>query len=166
MSKVEITPELLAELKSKAEYATPGPWEYREDNAAGYNIESQNDYIVYSGTDSDCECDYGCEKESNAAYIAAANPKVVLALLDEIDRLNKLMALWRHDYEVLVDTCSKIRKEAHWLADQCATCADAASEAGVCDDGECGIDKCKFGNADYFMEAARKAVETENEHNS
>lgn len=167
MDKIEITPELLADIKAKAEKATPGPWEYREDNAAGYNIESQNDYIVYSGTDSDCECDYGCEKESNAAYIAAANPAVILDLIEDyggkqqalygifllVDQLKDCLNLEadvsvegtiqgaiiqiNHDDTAKKFEIERLEKEANWLAKQLSRQCQADDEI------ECGK-SCEF----------------------
>lgn len=109
MNKPEITNKKLEELKQLAEAATPGPWRYRENNAAGYDIESQDDFIVYSGVDSDYECEYGCEKESNAAYIAAASPDFILAVIEDD------MQLLRKNRR-LSNEITKLNKMVDWFA--------------------------------------------------
>lgn len=67
-NEIEVTSELLSELKNAAIEVTPGPWvAYRSDDQA--RIAPIKALI------------------SNAAFIALANPAVVLALIDEIERL-------------------------------------------------------------------------------
>ncbi len=74
------------ELRKLAEEATPGPWwnsmldiRYTEDSGARSNIARLH------GTLGKTEYEM-----RNAEYIAAANPSVVLSLLDEIDELKRL----------------------------------------------------------------------------
>lgn len=73
-------------LRRLAEAATPGPWRtYRESDFDGIMIES----------DSKCICAFDTwehrpdEREPDAAFIAAANPTTVLALLDDNEALRK-----------------------------------------------------------------------------
>lgn len=92
----------LEELKKKAEAATPGPWE--RHNAADVftplGAESRNS-IACDNNDgwhiADCsqgptsvngeliEMDFG-ERRANADFIAAANPAVVLELIERLER--------------------------------------------------------------------------------
>lgn len=68
-----MTPETIAELRRLAEAATPGPWSYFGPDQHGCDpcIESADHYVTdLHATDED------------AAYIVAANPAVMLALLD------------------------------------------------------------------------------------
>ena len=80
MSDIEITPELLADLKCCAECIKP---EHRQWFLNDYKrwVEVHDDYQVIV-----------CHPEhiSQALpFIAEANPAVVLALVDEIERLRK-----------------------------------------------------------------------------
>jgi len=72
MSDKPMTQEELAEIRDLAEKATPGPW---EDVAACL----------------ECPREVGISRQ-DLAYIAAANPKTVLALLDEVKRLREEVA--------------------------------------------------------------------------
>lgn len=86
MSKIEITPELLADLTAKAEKATPGPWEQHEHYPFAII-----DYVL----NTICEIGKGSvyqDCEANAEYIAAANPSVILALIENYE--NKKEALY------------------------------------------------------------------------
>jgi hypothetical protein len=82
---LEITPEMLDELKFKSRAATPGPWKlYKQSsedrgNSYGVKVPAPVHWIVPP-------LNIPCE---NAAHIAAANPAVILALLAEIERLNQ-----------------------------------------------------------------------------
>ena len=68
-----VTPEMLAELRRLAEAATPGPWA-----TAAFQLVIDVARRIDVGM---------CGHRDDAAYIAAANPAVVLALLDERDAL-------------------------------------------------------------------------------
>lgn len=68
------------ELRKLALAATPGPWQAQQRN------KQEAIYIVGPDcTPPACHAFYA----DNAAYIAAANPDAVLALLDEVERLHK-----------------------------------------------------------------------------
>ena len=82
---MSLNPKLLADLKAKAEAATPGPWGVFETGSSitVYLPES------YLGNHIACMARGGVPAEeefSNAAYIAAANPATILALIAEIER--------------------------------------------------------------------------------
>ncbi|ELX9510036.1 ead/Ea22-like family protein [Enterobacter hormaechei] len=84
-------------LREAAEKATPGRWEYYPGNTSiEYNVDSMDEgqgSIVYvdSGDFTKKQTDL------NGAFIAAANPATVLALLDELkakdNRINRLEAI-------------------------------------------------------------------------
>ena len=74
------------ELRRKALAATPGEWEVDGpplDSGGTYGINAIPDgcAVVWWGSNQD----EGIRREEDAAYIAAANPQVVLSLLDDLD---------------------------------------------------------------------------------
>lgn len=80
-----------AELRRLAKAATPGPWtlyvpeDYQgPDELPGYGVECAEGRAIVWGA---LEPETGCQFDRDAEFIAAANPKTILALLDEIDRL-------------------------------------------------------------------------------
>ena len=75
------TPDL-AELRRLAENATPGPWEWDDDHARPGLRHGRS----FGGVLFRCGALYGPDA-ADAAFIAAANPAVVLALLAERDAL-------------------------------------------------------------------------------
>ena len=80
------------QLKQAAMAATPGPWLYetskRPGSAGNYQL------ILSEDENSVAEC-YGTDHEdaANGRYIAAANPAVILALLECVDAL-RLQQKW------------------------------------------------------------------------
>lgn len=94
---MNVTPELLAELRQKAEAATPGPWATKYNLTRVYRAHgdprvSQNE-IARSLFESKPESIV--RARNNATYIAAANPALLLALLDEIERLREACDQWK-----------------------------------------------------------------------
>ncbi|EMT4912631.1 TPA: ead/Ea22-like family protein [Pseudomonas aeruginosa] len=87
-----------AELRRLAEAATPGPWEYQAPLKV---LAADRTWIVLIAL-SHANCR---EDKANSRFIAANNPKTVLALLDEIDRLkaenNALRKFSAEAYQVL-----------------------------------------------------------------
>ncbi|WP_377647326.1 ead/Ea22-like family protein [Pseudomonas aeruginosa] len=79
-----------AELRRVAEAATPGPWSCNRHRAivGGPTFEFTNG-AAQQQIAMACWQSWMHEEElrNNAEFIAAANPKTILALLDEIDRL-------------------------------------------------------------------------------
>ncbi|HBO9008113.1 TPA: ead/Ea22-like family protein [Pseudomonas aeruginosa] len=80
-----------AELRRLAEAATPGPWtlyvpeDYQgPEELPGYGVECAEGRAIVWGA---LEPETGCQFDRDAEFIAAANPKTILALLDEIDGL-------------------------------------------------------------------------------
>lgn len=145
MSKVEIPAELLADLKRKAQKATPGPWAFwiLEGPLLGGNYQVRS----HADPDEDFVCRH-VESAANAKYIAAASPDAVLALVERIE---------------------KQEKEADWLAkncqgvDNCPYLAlgwenDRPDWCQCTDTVEDGFD-CYEDPIDCWREAAREAVE-------
>ncbi|HCH0514881.1 TPA: ead/Ea22-like family protein [Pseudomonas aeruginosa] len=80
-----------AELRRLAKAATPGPWtlyvpeDYQgPEELPGYGVECAEGRAIVWGA---LEPETGCQFDRDAEFIAAANPKTILALLDEIDGL-------------------------------------------------------------------------------
>lgn len=96
--RIEITPELLAGLKDKAEKATSGPWIY-DDGCVYLTYDPPNENRVHDWSRRYhrfvCDFDdgeyhqYESEEEAraNAHYVAAVNPAVILALIARIEEL-------------------------------------------------------------------------------
>jgi hypothetical protein len=81
---IEITPKLLADLRQKAEAATPGEW------LIGYGGMAGDDYAVIITRfwkNEICELNPRSYRRENAEFITACNPAVMLALVAEIERL-------------------------------------------------------------------------------
>lgn len=96
-------------LRELAEAATPGPWrEYPRCDSAGQHdacgVESEikdesyhSGYVSVFHSDAYDECTHPISA-ANAAFIAAANPTAVVALLDENERLRASHALRDEGY--------------------------------------------------------------------
>ncbi|MFA3817008.1 ead/Ea22-like family protein [Escherichia marmotae] len=99
------------ELREAAEKATPGPWEYYPGNTSiEYNVDSMVEdqgSIVYvdSGDFTQKQTDL------NGAFIAAANPATVLALLDERERNQQYIKRRDQENEDIALTVGKLRVE-------------------------------------------------------
>lgn len=99
------------ELREAAEKATPGPWEYYPGNTSiEYNVDSMVEdqgSIVYvdSGDFTQKQTDL------NGAFIAAANPATVLALLDELERNQQYIKRRDQENEDIALTVGKLRVE-------------------------------------------------------
>ncbi|MCY6845714.1 ead/Ea22-like family protein [Escherichia coli] len=99
------------ELREAAEKATPGPWEYYPGNTSiEYNVDSMVEdqgSIVYvdSGDFTQKQTDL------NGAFIAAANPATVLALLDERERNQQYVKRRDNENEDIALTVGRLRVE-------------------------------------------------------
>lgn len=90
MSKVELTPAKLADIKKKAEAAEtqgPSPWEFVK------TVEENHIYFEVRDND-DCQL----VTQEEAEHIAEANPATVLAMVQEIESLQ--IALRRALYQL------------------------------------------------------------------
>ena len=76
----------VAELRRLAEAATPGPWDYYRPHP-NYRAYAVDRVMPGGHLGEDVATTGDVYAEENGAYIAAANPAVVLALLDERDAL-------------------------------------------------------------------------------
>ena len=76
----DLTPEKLAELRRLAEAATPGPW--RTEYLMGAGNDLLTAIIAGRATPDDLRVIGSTLAERDGQFIAAANPSVVLALLD------------------------------------------------------------------------------------
>lgn len=84
-----------AELRRLAEAATPGPWRdvksqaWVSRNSQGPSDKTGSVLIAVCGKMKDRELvRFNADRwRANAAFIAAANPIAILALLDEVERL-------------------------------------------------------------------------------
>lgn len=106
--EIKITPVLLAKLKNKAiSVIKDGPcgayWKY-EDTVAGYD-DGLADQLCYYEDDSDGGFYVPIENLELvdgvlAKYIAAANPAVILALIDRIEKDRELIEFLRISNEI------------------------------------------------------------------
>lgn len=85
------------ELRKLAEAATPGPWEW-------LSFTSRNSYFpIMAENQKIMVCDVGFGKAekaaANSAYIAATDPKQVIALLDEIVQIRAELEQSKRDAE-------------------------------------------------------------------
>lgn len=96
--QIEITSELLADLKDKAQKATAGPWVYYDECVyLAYDPSNKNRVHDWSSRHPRFICDFDDgeyhqyesteEARANAHYVAAANPAVMLALIARIEEL-------------------------------------------------------------------------------
>lgn len=129
-----VNAEMLENLKRLAQKAVPGPWSvdslgniFREPHA----IDEDWQPIVLLAKSSLGEY---APAEANAAYIAALSPDVALALVDEIERLNKEIKSLREIENGLSEDnfslssqyvednkkIAQLEKEANWLANMLA----------------------------------------------
>ncbi|EDN6235207.1 ead/Ea22-like family protein [Salmonella enterica] len=87
-------------LREAAERATPGPWEMEHENIWFKDAEGYTKHLMYAyqGDDVDDQQDH-----DNTAYIAAFNPKVVLALLDELEAKDETIATQQQEIRTLLN---------------------------------------------------------------
>jgi hypothetical protein len=93
-----LTPEARERLADAARAATPGPWQFAENDMA--HMEGDDFYIVACDDAREVEVALlprDCGWPNNAAYIAAASPDVVLALLESEARLREALER-QHDH--------------------------------------------------------------------
>ncbi|MCI0909593.1 ead/Ea22-like family protein [Pseudomonas aeruginosa] len=115
-----------AELRRLAKAATPGPWVTdAQKNGAIFNIESESgDMCIAMSQENPAptRLEINEQRRANAEWIAAANPKTILALLDEIDGLRSRLEIDErtpHDgiacrdetIKVLDEKCDRLKAE-------------------------------------------------------
>lgn len=77
-----MTSDETTKLRELANAATPGPWSKDIFDVCAWDVER-----VVAKTDGEFSPPAFNECQSNAAFIAAADPQAVIALLDEVDAL-------------------------------------------------------------------------------
>lgn len=101
------------ELRKLAEAATPGPWEWLSFTSRNsyFPIMAENQKIMV------CDAGFGkAEKATNnSAYIAAANPQQVIALLDEIAQLRAEVEQSKRDAESFEFKAQRLRNVVNML---------------------------------------------------
>ncbi len=87
MSKEPMTEERIAEIRARAEAATPGPWWTHKSFEVIYGQKSGFDSLIVCALESE-DFMYSKERDmqANAAFIAHAREDIP-ALLDEVERL-------------------------------------------------------------------------------
>lgn len=112
-------------LREAAEKATPGRWEYYPGNTSiEYNVDSMDEdqgSIVYvdSGDFTQKQTDL------NGAFIAAANPATVLALLDELEAAEKRIAELSHHLQCAHAFVEHTKAFGHAASNGILCCGDA-----------------------------------------
>lgn len=81
--RAPLTPAERADLRQKAEEATPGPWEHVPFSDEVIEAADREHTQIATSNDS----------VADAAYIAAISPDRLLALLDEVERLEEKIRL-------------------------------------------------------------------------
>ncbi len=161
---IDLSPEFIAHLKTLAQKATPGPWELT-------GIPSVTDILSIGA----CRLIGSPYKIQDAAYIAAAHPSVMLALLSRIEDLEKIVAGSLYGlYAEAHARAERLEKEADWLAENleyacfnkddgsgCFTCNQLCPELvnELKMKNRDGIKTCRGATQYGWREAARKAVE-------
>ena len=166
-----ITPELLQHLSEAAQKATPGPWEAVSCTVCLPERNWQQEILgVFDGEDE--KTGYG---ESNAEFVAAANPQMVLELIEENARLHQELkdanekqrqvsgekAFLERQFEWLLSKFKCTTKMQH-MSKSCPATSSKTLEAKS-DIKPCGV----IGNTYYtqeecanlWRELSRKAVE-------
>lgn len=89
MSQVDISPNALLRLRHLATDATPGPW-HANVSPDRNHLDSVDAEYKSGAPDTICLVGRSGLDQQNAdsEYMAAANPDVILALLDRIDKLD------------------------------------------------------------------------------
>lgn len=157
---VQIKQADLDRIRTLAKAATLGPWEQHEHYP----------HVIVDGVlDPICEVNRSpyayTDSRTDAAYISAASPDVVLDMVSEIERLraeNKRLLVEAHDLDSSGGEMAKdyrqLEKEADWLAEQLLACTDD-NRIDTCRYTECGL--CSnIDTVALWREAAHRAVES------
>lgn len=119
MSKTNTAQKLAAELTVLAKAATPGPW-VTDGDYVNEHGNVLNSYIAsgrkaggrIASAFANCLVKTDEQCRANAAFIAGANPKSVLVLTAEIERLTNNRDMWKAQSERQAQELSGLRKEA------------------------------------------------------
>lgn len=107
----------LAALRALAEKATPGPWA----------PDAEGSIVLRVGTEFKLS---GCFYHWDAAYIAAAHPGAVLALLDEVERLRGALVALADAADVVGEKLHIVQPYLSLYKKHGDTIAAARAEAG------------------------------------
>lgn len=88
-TKIEITSELIDELRAKTKLATPGIWSWEDDPPTLYSGRTSNGFFATHGMNLLGRLDLDWNGKNNLDFIAATGPVVINALLDKIEELEK-----------------------------------------------------------------------------
>ena len=105
-----LTDSELAELRARAEAATPGPWE-RPSFPQDHRIVARQGSAEQTIAEVRWVPPTWATRGANADYIALANPATVLRLLDELQRLRASAAAERARHERML-----AQANAEWAA--------------------------------------------------
>jgi hypothetical protein len=110
-----------SDLRAKAEAATAGPWEWREDTTAGVTMRTLSPGVLVLDGDPGCGGPWGDNIDrANAEYIAAANPATMRALLDLLEEAEGALEGCVHTIEAMRPTFAQAKDEGHAYHDQIA----------------------------------------------
>ena len=118
----------LADLRAKAEAATPGPWRLEENTTLVWGNCNPDDTTSYGMGYPVAESvgraswsahggrPFNGEREANAAYIAALHPATALALIDMAEAIMFIAKRARSDGDRTFDDCIR---DLGWIDDEC-----------------------------------------------
>lgn len=119
------SPHPLQALAEKARAATAGPWTGdRHDGTVKYDLVGAGGKIVIHGNDGDGNDPYGILSEEDERYLIAANPSVILALVERLERLERaekaLSEIGRRAMNQEGDrTFDDCIRDLGWIDDEC-----------------------------------------------
>ena len=174
-----MTQEELAEIRELAEAATPGPWygcfEPKENmiEARGAKWVMGLSPVSCPFTESlietcgeDVISSFECPKQvlistDDLEYMVAANPKTVLALLDEVKRLREEVARLDKEADWLVGMLSHYTEDCPLKFKVVYEVRFPIPKIDQCSGQESDIEDCAYIPSQCWREAARKAMEEE-----
>jgi hypothetical protein len=122
------------DLKAAAERATPGPW-YCEtgDDSHWFALvnEAERDLTIHYKYCAGRSSAVRDQIYANAAYIAAANPARILAMIAEIDTLRAERTTVLQGCNALTELLKQERDHANYQRDEANARAEAAERRGA-----------------------------------
>lgn len=119
----------LAKLRAVTKAATPGPWDYDDEVM---NEPSPCNQTVYPEADSEHSIAFVngmVNGTKDAAFIAAANPETVLALLDELESIP--ITLTEIEWRAILAENEQFKTELEDLRAVCKHCLDGVLDGAV-----------------------------------
>lgn len=145
----------LAEIKARAEKATPGPWEYTDNGFDGCISSKDGDFLIGGEP-----CEGRIEHDANTEFICHARTDIP-ALISEVEQMTKQFEEWRTTY---------IRMKEQWKHD-CDLLVQAGNDNAAKDQQIATLEKAlrmacgKIGSAltsrgdewyDYYLKQAQE----------